>query len=79
MMDVGSKRLPFIIDSIQQRANELFPKDKYQVELTGTSVTFLEGSSYIINGLKESIAWAFLLIALVTCIRWNTIHYDQWI
>lgn len=34
------------------------------IELTGTSVTFVEGSRFIINGLKESIAWAFLLIAL---------------
>jgi predicted RND superfamily exporter protein len=64
MADVGSNRLPNIIDSIQQKADSLFPKDKYHVQLTGTSVTFLEGSSYIINGLKESIAWAFLLIAL---------------
>lgn len=64
MMDVGSKRLPAILDSIQTRADMLFPKDKYSVQLTGTSVTFLEGSTYIINGLKESIGWAFLLIAL---------------
>jgi uncharacterized protein len=64
MADVGSNRLPLILDSIQQQANLLFPKEKYKVELTGTSVTFLEGSSYIINGLKESIGWAFLLIAL---------------
>lgn len=39
-------------------------KHKYNVQLTGTSVTFLEGSRFIINGLKESILWAFLLIAL---------------
>ena len=64
MADVGSKRLPKIIDSITARANELFAKDKYDVQLTGTSVTFLEGSKYILNGLKDSIFWAFLLIAL---------------
>lgn len=34
------------------------------IQLTGTSVTFVEGSRFIINGLKESILWAFLLIAL---------------
>ena len=64
MADVGSVRLPEILDSIRQRVDQLFPKDKYNVELTGTSITFLEGSSFIINGLKESIFWAFLLIAL---------------
>jgi len=61
--DVGSNRLPMILDSIQKRADQLFPKENYDVQLTGTSVTFLEGSSYIINGLKDSIFWAFILIA----------------
>ncbi len=64
MQDVGSARLPLILDSIQTKANALFDKDKYNVQLTGTSVTFLEGSRYIINGLKESVFWAFILIAL---------------
>ncbi len=64
MQDVGSQRLPQIIDSIQKRSDQLFAKDKYEVQFTGTSITFLEGSHFIINGLKESIFWAFLLIAL---------------
>jgi uncharacterized protein len=64
MADVGSVHLPEILDSIHQRVDQLFPKDKYNVQLTGTSITFLEGSSFIINGLKESILWAFLLITL---------------
>ncbi|HVG12279.1 MAG TPA: MMPL family transporter [Flavisolibacter sp.] len=63
MQDVGSERLPLLLDSIQGRANQLFDTAKYTVTLTGTSVTFLEGSRFIINGLKESIFWAFLLIA----------------
>lgn len=88
MKDVGSERLPFILDSIQGKAEEIFNRDslealtapenvraenkedslwgkrKYDIELTGGSVTFLEGSRFIINGLKESVFWAFLLIAL---------------
>lgn len=63
MADVGSKRLPRILDSIVTRSNSLFPSDKYNVLFTGTSVTFLEGSRYILNGLKDSIMWAFLFIA----------------
>lgn len=64
MADVGSRRLPEILASIEKRADELFEKDKYEVQLTGSSVTFLEGSRFIIKGLRESIFWAFLLIAL---------------
>jgi uncharacterized protein len=64
MADVGSKRLPEVLELAQTRANQLFDSSRYHVQLTGTSVTFLEGTSFIINGLTESIAWAFLFIAL---------------
>ena len=63
MADVGTEALPILLNKIQQRSNELFDSS-YKVTLTGTSITFLEGSKFIINGLKESIAWAFLLIAI---------------
>lgn len=63
MADIGTRKLPEVLDSINQRAHELFDSS-YTVKLTGTSITFLEGSKFIINGLKESIFWAFLLIAV---------------
>ena len=64
MADVGSHRLPELMSDIQKRINQLFPAQDYNVKLTGTSITFLEGGQFIIDGLKESILWAFLLIAL---------------
>ncbi len=63
MGDVGTKRLPIILDSIQKQADRIFDSS-YKVTLTGSSITFLEGSKYIVNGLKESIFWAFLLISI---------------
>ncbi len=63
MADVGSLKLPPILDSIQQRAGQLFDSSRYRITLTGTTVTFLEGSAFIINGLQQSIIWAFVLIA----------------
>lgn len=64
MADVGTLKLPDILRGIEKRASELFDTTQYNVKLTGTSITFLEGSRYIINGLKESIFWGFLLISL---------------
>jgi uncharacterized protein len=63
MADVGSVQLPKILDGVQHRADELFDTAKYHIEFTGTTVTFLEGSAFIISGLKQSIIWAFFLIA----------------
>ncbi len=63
MADVGSIQLPRILDGVQRRADELFDTAHYHIEFTGTTVTFLEGSAFIISGLKQSILWAFVLIA----------------
>ena len=63
MADVGSLRLPVILNGVQKRADELFDTTHFHIEFTGTTVTFLEGSAFIISGLKQSIIWAFVLIA----------------
>ena len=64
MADIGSKRLPILLDTLKSRADHYFDSSKYNVQFTGTSITFLEGSRFIINGLRDSIFWAFVLIAL---------------
>ncbi len=75
MADVGTKELEPVVDSIKLNANKILngvdsveikdtSKLVYNVTVTGTSSTFLEGSKFIVNGLKESIFWAFLLIAV---------------
>ena len=74
MADVGTKELEPIVDSIKLNANRILnnidsteikdtAKTIYNITVTGSSSTFLEGSKFIVNGLKESIFWAFLLIA----------------
>jgi predicted RND superfamily exporter protein len=64
MADVGTERLPVLLDSLRTETDAIFDTSKYEVSFTGSSITFLEGSRFIINGLKESIFWAFLLISL---------------
>jgi predicted RND superfamily exporter protein len=63
MADIGSRRLPVVLNDLEKKAQQLFDTSKYRVVFTGTSVTYLEGSSFIIKGLKDSILWAFVLIA----------------
>ena len=64
MKDVGSAQLPILIKGFEKKANELFDSTSYKITFTGSSISFLEGSSFIIKGLKESVFWAFLLISL---------------
>ena len=64
MADIGSEKMPMLIDSLQKEAYVHFDSTKFNIHLTGSSITFLEGSIFIIQGLKESILWAFLFISL---------------
>jgi len=63
MADIGSKQLPVVLAQLEKKAGSLFDSSKYNIEFTGTSVTYLEGSNFVIKGLKDSIQWSFLLIA----------------
>ena len=64
MKDIGSAELPLFLHKIDSATKTIFDTSKYKVEITGSSVTFLEGSNFIVRGLGESIFWAFLLIAI---------------
>ena len=63
MADIGTEKLPELLGKLKKRSDELFDSS-YKVTYTGTSITFLEGSKFIINGLKESVILAFILIAV---------------
>jgi uncharacterized protein len=62
MADVGSAKLPVLLDSLRPKVNAIFDTTQYKVTFTGTSVIFLEGGRFIIDGLTESILLAFVLI-----------------
>ncbi|HEX6914738.1 MAG TPA: MMPL family transporter [Chitinophagaceae bacterium] len=64
MKDIGSARLPVFLGRMRQVSDSVFDPAKYKVTFTGASVTFLEGLRFIISGLRDSIFWAFLLIAV---------------
>jgi len=63
MKDIGSAQLPIFLKKLDSATKSIFDSSKYNIQITGSSVTFLEGSNFIITGLGESIFWAFLLIA----------------
>ena len=68
MMDVGSNRLPQIMDSLKSKVEAIFDTSKYHVTFTGTSVVFLEGTKFIVSSLRDSLILAF--ITIVFCMLW---------
>jgi predicted RND superfamily exporter protein len=62
MADVGSVRLPLLLDTLRRAALQLFDTAHYKTTFTGTSVVFLEGSRFIIHSLRDSLLLAFAMI-----------------
>ncbi len=49
MKDIGSVKLPILIEDLQKKSAQIFDSTKYNVLFTGSTITFLEGTSFIIR------------------------------
>jgi hypothetical protein len=65
MKDIGTKEMRALRDSIQPKIDEIFNPEKYDVAITGTSVLFLEGTTYLVKNLFSSLLLAIGLIAIL--------------
>ena len=65
MADVGSSRVNQLLNEIKPRVDSIFNPDRYQVDLTGSSVIFVKGTNYLLDNLRNSLLLALALIALI--------------
>jgi uncharacterized protein len=65
MADVGSAKVNRLLEEIKPRVDSIFNPERYQVDLTGSSVIFVKGTDYLLNNLRESLLLAIGLIALI--------------
>lgn len=72
--DIGSQKLPVLIDSVQSKMYSIFDSSRYNIAFTGTSITFLAGSEYLIKSLVQSLILAFLLIAVIMVILFKSVR-----
>ena len=63
MKDIGTKEMAKIEKKLHTKIDKIFPKDKYEVTLTGKALVFQKGTTYLITNLIESLIFAILLIA----------------
>jgi hydrophobe/amphiphile efflux-3 (HAE3) family protein len=63
--NLGTEDLENLKDEMEPQIAEIFPEDKYDVVLTGTSVVFLEGTKYLVKNLFQSLLLALLVIIIL--------------
>jgi len=64
MKDVGTDKMEGIEERLINKINTVFPKEKYNVTLTGKALVFLKGTNYLVKNLAISLSLAILLISI---------------
>ncbi len=67
--DMGSIRLDSFINQVfRPRLQEYFPEERYDAQVTGTTLIFLKGNDYLVSSLKNSLLLAVVLIAILMAV-----------
>ncbi len=64
MKDIGTERIERIEENLQNKINKVFPKDSYNISMTGKARVFQKGTRYLVNNLILSLSLAIFLISL---------------
>jgi predicted RND superfamily exporter protein len=70
--DIGTSRMKEIKLKLREQVDKIFDPEKYNVVLTGTSIVFLEGTSYLVKNLFTSLMLAVLLISIFMAWMFNS-------
>ncbi|MBL6662969.1 MAG: MMPL family transporter [Flavobacteriales bacterium] len=70
--DIGTSRMKELKDELRLKIDQIFNPEKYKVILTGTSVVFLEGTTYLVKNLFISLFLAVLLISIFMAWMFNS-------
>jgi len=58
MKDIGTEEMAKVEGKLKTKIEEIFPKDRFEVTLTGKALVFQKGTSYLIDNLIESLIFA---------------------
>ncbi|MFV0267144.1 MAG: efflux RND transporter permease subunit [Draconibacterium sp.] len=70
--DVGTKRMEQLYTDFMQEIDSIFPADKYDVTVTGSSITAFRGTQYLLKNLFTSLGLAILLISTFMAIMFSS-------
>jgi uncharacterized protein len=65
MRDENGDAIPKIEAEIRKEADKIFPKNQYNISITGKALVFQKGTSYLLDNLLSSLIFAFFLTALL--------------
>jgi predicted RND superfamily exporter protein len=64
MKDIGTDKMEAIEEDLQNKINKVFPKEQYEVTMTGKALVFQKGTKYLVRNLIISLSLAIFLISI---------------
>ena len=74
MANIGTNQIERIENELRPKIDSIFPKDKYDVQFTGTSVVFLKGTNYLDKDLLKSLLLAVIIIAFLMALLFTSLR-----
>jgi hypothetical protein len=72
MANIGTSDIQRIKDELRPKIDSIFPPDKFDVTITGTSVVFLKGTNYLIKNLLTSLILALIAISILMALLFTS-------
>lgn len=74
MANINTPEIQKIKDELRPAIDSIFPAPDYKVQMTGTSVVFLEGSKYLMKSLRTSLILAIVVITILMALLFTSIR-----
>jgi hypothetical protein len=72
MSNVTTKEIMALSKEIKPQIDSIFDPEDYNVVMTGMSMVFLKGTTFLVKNLLMSLVFAILLIALLMALLFNS-------
>jgi predicted RND superfamily exporter protein len=72
--DIGTLAMDSLLNTLRPEVTKLFPDSLYKVTMTGTSIVFLKGTTYLVNNLFSSLLFAVGVICLLMWIMFRSLR-----
>jgi len=74
MANIGTKEIAALKEDLRPKIDKIFNPDKFNVEMTGTSVVFLEGTKFLVKNLLQSLLLALVAISLLMALLFTSVR-----
>ncbi len=74
MADLPTKEMNHVLSDIKPKVDEIFPPDRYNVQITGNSVVSARGTEFLIKHLFQSVLIAIGFISLLMMMMFSSIR-----